>query len=88
MDIAGLDYRVFEYSPSYEVVWVLTEWQMAPRQRVRLRRSAPPESVPTERREPMRAWATTILEWEPPKEHAANSLWESYMDTAELVLAP
>jgi hypothetical protein len=87
MDIAALDYRVFEYSPSHEVVWVLTEWQMAPRQRVRLRESSPPQSVPTERSDPMKAWATTILEWEPPQEPLANALWELYMDIAELVLA-
>jgi hypothetical protein len=86
MDIAALDYRVFEYSPSHEVVWVLTEWQMAPRQRVRVRESTPPYAVPSERSDPMKAWATTILEWEPPQEPAVNALWESYMDVAEVVL--
>jgi hypothetical protein len=88
MDIAALDYRVFEYSPSFEVVWILTEWAMLPRQRVRLRESIQPRSAPDERTEPMRAWATTILEWRPPDAPVANALWDSYMDTAEFVLAP
>jgi hypothetical protein len=88
MDIAGLDYRVFEFSPSFAVVWILTEWVMPPQQRVRLRESIPPGSLPKERTEPMKAWATTILEWHPPQESGANALWDSYMDIAEFALAP
>ena len=77
-----------EFSPAFAVVWILTEWVMPPQQRVRLRESIPPGSLPKERTEPMRAWATTILEWHPPQESGANALWDSYMDIAEFALAP
>jgi hypothetical protein len=86
MDIAELDYRVFEYSPSFQVVWVLTEWQITPKQRMRLRNHTLPGPVPKERTERMTAWATTVLEWHPPLDHAANELWDKYMDAAEMVL--
>jgi len=86
MDIAELDYRVFEYTPSFQAVWVLTEWQIAPKQRVRLRAQEPPGAIPEERTEPMRAWAMTVLEWHPPEEPHANELWDAYMGAAELVL--
>jgi hypothetical protein len=90
MEIADLQYRVFEVAPSFPVVWVLTERRLAPTETARLRSAHPPGPVPPrdERTHPMTAWATTILEWQPPSEAAANALWDTYMDSAELVLEP
>jgi hypothetical protein len=86
MDIADLDFRVFEYSPSFPVVWVLTEWNMAPLQRARVCAARSPEAASGEVTERMKAWATTVLEWQPPAEAVANQLWDEYMDAAEVVL--
>lgn len=86
MNIAGLEYRVYEYFPPFPVVWVLLERLMAPRLSVRLRLPTPPDSCPAIAGDPTRAWATTILEWEPPTDPAENELWDSYMDVAEQVL--
>jgi hypothetical protein len=90
MEIADLQYRVFEVTPSFPVVWVLTERRLAPTQTARLRSAQPPGPVPPrdERTHPMTVWATTILEWQPAAEAAANALWDTYMDSAELVLEP
>lgn len=86
MDIADLNYRVFEFSPSFPVVWVLTEWRLAPTQRGRLRAALPPAPLPEILSDSMKAWATTMLEWHPPSDPVANALWDRYMDSAELVL--
>ncbi|MGI9098478.1 MAG: hypothetical protein ACR2H2_08310, partial [Solirubrobacteraceae bacterium] len=88
MKIADLQYRVFELTPSYAVVWVLTERHLAPTQTARLRTAQEPAPIPRERTHAMSAWATTILEWQPPVDPIANALWDTYMDSAELVLEP
>lgn len=86
MTIAGLECRVYEYFPSFPVVWVLLERMIEPRLCVRLRAPAPPGGCPGIRTDPMRAWATAILEWQPPSDPVQNGLWERYMDMAEEVL--
>jgi hypothetical protein len=86
MAVADLTYRVFEFSPRFPVVWVLTEWRLPPRERSRLRDALPPASIPTVLSDPVKQWATTVLEWHPPSDPATNPLWGKYMDTAELIL--
>lgn len=86
MKIAGLQYGVFEFAPSFNVVWVLTEHRHPPTQKARLRSAQPPATLAGQRTHPMTAWATTILEWQPPTGPSANALWDTYMESAELVL--
>ncbi len=86
MVIADLNYRVFEFSPSFPVVWVLTEWRLAPTQRGRLRAALPPAPLPEILSDSMKAWATTVLNWHPPSDPVAKPLWDRYMDSAEVVL--
>jgi hypothetical protein len=86
MAIADLTYRVFEFSPRFQVVWVLTEWRLSPTERSRLRDALPPAPIPTVISDPVKKWATTVLEWHPPFDSIANALWGEYMDIAELIL--
>jgi hypothetical protein len=86
MAIADLTYRVFEFLPRFQVVWVLTEWRLSPTERGRLRDALPPAAIPTVISDPVKKWATTMLEWHPPSDPIANALWGEYMDIAELIL--
>lgn len=88
MEVADLTYRVYEYYPTFPIVWILTERRLAPTHAVRLRSPAAPGPIPERRTDRVRMWAMTLLEWTPPEDPVQNALWDSYMDRAEMALEP
>jgi hypothetical protein len=75
---AGLEYRVFEHEPRFDVAWLITESRFRPLH-ARLIRALEP-LAPGEPVDPSAAgtWRTAVLNSEPPADEQARQLWERY----------
>jgi len=83
MEEIGLQQQSFEHEPPFEPVWVLTEWRLGERQRVRVRHPQPPSTEPAGGPAAVAAWIEALLTFEPPAEDGVAALWHSYSDAAE-----
>jgi hypothetical protein len=89
MTRAGLSFRVFEFTPKFDVAWVITEWNLEPTLRVRLKRSlAPGAPDPAASQAQIDAWADAIANTPPPGDEGAAEHWLAYRRRAAEVGDP
>jgi hypothetical protein len=83
MTRAGLGFQVFELMPSFQSVWIITEWNLAPSVRVRLKHAMPPApAAPGTPEAAIATWALTIASSPGPAEPEASELWAAYQKAA------
>lgn len=83
MDRANLGYQVFELAPRFDVVWVITYWNLAPTVRVRLKQLLPPAPLdPEASADGVAEWCRALAGAPAPGDLEAAELWSSYQARA------
>jgi hypothetical protein len=86
MTRAGLSFQFFEFTPSFDVVWIVTEWTLSPEVRVRLKQGIVPMPSGGEFEEVrVKEWATVVARSPTPSNPHEGELWATYLDMAARV---
>jgi hypothetical protein len=75
---ADLDFQVFELNPPFEVVWVITYWNLEPSVRVRMKSPLPALLGTSAEDDDVARWRQALLVAPEPTELDALELWMTY----------
>lgn len=82
MERHGLNYRVFEHVPNFDVAWMIVETQWSGR-RARLVHNLEPTAGTGVDASAARRWRRELLESQPPSDAIAADRWSRYVACAE-----